>query len=393
MSYYILPKNDTKIKESDIEIISSNETNFSTSISKSVCEYLMNTKAQIDNYSLQWDNFKKYTNPYEYIHTVVPSCRTPVAKHKPLSRSYYKFIEMVNILHILEPFEMENIKTFHLAEGPGGFIEAINSLRQNRNDCYYGMTLIDESDTNIPGWKKSLTFLEKHPNIFLEPGATGNGNLYESSNLLMCHKKYANSMNIITGDGGFDFSVNYNDQEAMSVKLILFQIFYALIMQKFGGSFILKIFDVFSKPTIDCVSLLTSFYKQVYVVKPNTSRYANSEKYLVCKDFKFTNTTFLLKKFLAIVNKINDDPYITQVLSINTPYILSSKIEEINAIFGQQQIESINNTINLIQHNKNEKLEQIKKNNIQKCTNWCIKNKVPYHKIIPQHNIFLSRDV
>ena len=139
MSYYILPKNHTKIKESDIELITSNHSNFSISISKSLCEYVMDTKGKIDSYSLQWDNFKKYTNPYEYIHTIVPNCRTPVAKHKPLSRSYYKFIEITNLLHILEPFDLENIKSFHLAEGPGGFIEAINNLRNNRNDVYYGM--------------------------------------------------------------------------------------------------------------------------------------------------------------------------------------------------------------------------------------------------------------
>ena len=137
---------------------------------------------------------------------------------------------------------------------------------------------------------------------------------------------------------------------------------------------------------------MTSFYNQVYIVKPNTSRYANSERYLVCKDFKFTNTSFLLKKFLSILEQVGNESYVNQILSIHIPHILNSRIEEINAIFGQQQIESINNTIGLIEHNKSEKLEQIKKNNIQKCTNWCIKHKVAYHKIIPQHNIFLLRD-
>ena len=393
MSYYILPKNYTRIKENNIEVISSSESNFTNSISKSLCEYVMNTKGKIDNYSLHWDNFKKYTNPYEYIHTIVPNCRTSVGKHKPLSRAYYKFIELVNLLHILEPFEGENIKSFHLAEGPGGFIEAINSLRQNINDNYYGMTLIDENNSNVPGWDKCISFLEKHPNIVIEKGFTGDGNLYESRNLLRCYEKYRNSMHIVTGDGGFDFSVDYNNQEPLSVKLILSQIFYALLMQKIGGTFILKIFDVFSKPSVDCISLLTSFYNHVYIVKPNTSRYANSERYLVCKDFKFLNTSFLLKKMIFILDKIKNDSYVTQVLSIKTPNILIRKIEEINAIFGQQQIESINNTINLIEHNKSEKIEQIKRNHIYKCTNWCVKHKVPYHKIIPQYNIFLSRDV
>ena len=57
-------------------------------------------------------------------------------------------------------------------------------------------------------------------------------------------------------------------------------------MQKFNGTFILKIFDMFSKSTQDYIYLLSLFYNKVYIFKPQTSRLANSEKYIVCKDFK-----------------------------------------------------------------------------------------------------------
>ena len=50
-------------------------------------------------------------------------------------------------------------------------------------------------------------------------------------------------MDIITGDGGFDFSIDYNKQEILAVRLIFTQIVYALHLQKKGGTFILKIFD------------------------------------------------------------------------------------------------------------------------------------------------------
>ena len=49
-------------------------------------------------------------------------------------------------------------------------------------------------------------------------------------------------MDYITADGGFDFSVDFNKQEDMSLKLIITQIFYALIMQKKGGNFIIRKF-------------------------------------------------------------------------------------------------------------------------------------------------------
>ena len=85
---------------------------------------------------------KKYTNPYEYIHTIVPGYKTSICRYKPLSRSYFKMIEILKSLYILDEFLSENIKTFHIAEGPGGFIEATSVIRNNTNDKYYGMTLM-----------------------------------------------------------------------------------------------------------------------------------------------------------------------------------------------------------------------------------------------------------
>ena len=83
--------------------------------------------------------------------------------------------------------------------------------------------------------------------------------------------------------------------------------------------------------------------------------------------------------------------YIEGLLSFHLPYFFYTKLEEINSILGQQQIESIVNTLNLINHkNKNDKLEQLKNNNIIKCNNWCVKNKQPYYKSISQTNIFLT---
>ena len=62
-----------------------------------------------------------------------------------------------------------NMTSFHLAEGPGGFIEAVCYMRNNPNDTYYGMTLTN-NDSKCPGWKKSKKFLEEHPNVIIEKG-------------------------------------------------------------------------------------------------------------------------------------------------------------------------------------------------------------------------------
>ena len=125
-------------------------------------------------------------------------------------------IEIYNLFKFGDLYKKKSINTFHLAEGPGGFIEAFVFLRKNILDTYRGMTLIDDN-INVPGWKKAESFLRSHPNVKLETGADGTGNLYKTENLKYCMKKYQNSMEFITADGGFDFSVDFNKQELLEI--------------------------------------------------------------------------------------------------------------------------------------------------------------------------------
>jgi 23S rRNA U2552 (ribose-2'-O)-methylase RlmE/FtsJ len=382
MSYFLLPQINNIIEDDNINLIYGNND---IVISKSLCQYLNTMKTQIDDYPTGWDIYKKYTNIYEYIHSIIPYSKQSVSKLKPLSRSFYKFIEIYNLMNLT--FN-NNIKTFHLAEGPGGFIEAIEHLRDNSNDIYYGITLID-NDENVPGWKKSRYFLSKHPNIIIEKGADNTGNLFNIENLWHCYDKYKNSMDLITGDGGFDFSIDFNKQEILSINLIFCQICYAIALQKRHGTFILKIFDVFTQATIDLLYLLSTLYDKVFIVKPHTSRPANSERYIICKNFKLDNSDSLINSLSKLFPLLNDKP-IQRFFNIDIPYLFINKLEDINAIIGQQQLENILGTLYLLDNNKPDKLDTIKKNNIQKCIQWCTKYKVPFNKNIQQLNVFLT---
>ena len=66
------------------------------------------------------------------------------------------------------------------------------------------------------------------------------------------------------------------------------------------------------------------------------------------------------------------------------------KLDDINIIFGQQQLESLDLVINILKNkNKDDKIESIKKNNIQKSVAWCEKYKIPCNKFSDKINIFL----
>lgn len=395
MLYILLPTVNSSIIN-NLQCITIN-TNPEPVISNSLSFYLYDIKNQINKYRDDWDEFRKYINPYEYINSNVPSKSKCVSKYKPLSRSYFKMLEIMLSFEMYTPnngsaFEsisskLRNsipISSFHLAEGPGGFIEAIANTRRNPNDTYIGMTILDDAnDTNIPAWKKSSSFLKSNPNVFIENGATGTGDILCMDNFKYCVNKYGSSMDLITADGGFDFSTGFNSQEINITKLLYGQICYALCLQKQNGNFILKIFDCFMSHTIDLLYILSAFYEDVYITKPNTSRYANSEKYIVCKHFRFSsNTGFITNLATCFSDVLESTSPIYRFLNYPIASHFINKLEEFNAIFGHQQIDNIQQTMILIDNKNKDAKDGYIRNNIQKCTNWCITHNIP-------HNIFI----
>ena len=384
MSGYIINDFIFTIDENDISLTYDKSFTEEFIVNTSLKEYLKNIKAEIDDVQGKWDIVKKVTNKYEYINSSVcidnsKNSNNSVCSYKPISRSYFKMIEILNNFDF-KFLKQANIKTFHLAEGPGGFIEAIAKFRKSRNDIYYGMTLMD-NDIDVPKWNKITNVLKEYNNIKLIYGPKNDGNLYFSHNIEYITKNFKNSIHFITGDGGFDYSVDFNKQEENSINLIFCEMLYALIMQKVGGSFVLKVFDIFHRNTIEILSILSYFYEKVYIYKPLTSREANSEKYIVCLNFQ------IKKNYNLIINKLKHNFHlmkskkIVKILNYEINSYFLNKIQEINAIYGQQQIENILCTINHVHDFQKEKMNKIKQNNIEKCKKWCQEYNQPINSI------------
>lgn len=380
-------------------------------ISFSLHSYLSEIKEKINNCGDEWDAYKKYTNPYEYIHG--NSHKPCVCKYKPISRAYFKMLEIIDTFNLLGTHNNwiksksthAPIKMFGIAEGPGSFIEAILNCRKQINnkisdqDFYYGMTIEDPTNEDVPGWRKTRAFLKNNENVILEKGADGTGNILSMANFRSVVGKFRNSMDIVTGDGGFDFSADFNSQEINIHDLLFAQVAYAVCMQKLGGCFILKMFDCFHKPTADIIYILTSLYDKVHIIKPNTSRYANSEKYIVCVGFRFSNSAAYYGIFEKALEKMlsrEPNTFITGFLKqSHIPLFLYSKIDECNSIIGQTQIENIYNTLALIDNKyRGDKIDYYIRTHLQKCVNWCIKHRLEYNlpaQDEPVANVFIRK--
>jgi 23S rRNA U2552 (ribose-2'-O)-methylase RlmE/FtsJ len=391
MIVYHLEKTSHRIPPEQIELKFKEMNNSNIFISQSLYHYLSESKKKIDNNVNEWDYFKKFTNPYEYIHTPPQNSVRSVADYVAISRSFYKMIEIINYFDLLNDFDKNALTSFHVAEGPGGFIEAMMYLRKGKGDVYHGMTLQSESK-NIPKWNKLQNKFKFSQNIKYEKGPKNNGNLFEPENFEYCVKTYGNSMNFMTGDGGFDFSIDYDKQELSATKLIYAQIIYALMMQKENGHFVLKIFDIFHKSSLELIYLLNCFYKNVCVCKPKTSRFANSEKYLICKNFIFKDTSQFYVPFLQGLTLCNspqsNTKSIISIFNFLLPRFFIQEIEEMNSIFGKKQLSTIHTTLLMIKEHRNDKVERFKKSHIEKCIQWCSKNNILYNSSFKGENIF-----
>jgi hypothetical protein len=190
------------------------------------------------------------------------------------------------------------------------------------------------------------------------------------------------------------FNKPQTDINLYIIKLIEF-VMTILRYQSTGGTSIIKIDYIFHKPIVDLIYLLSSLFEKVYIIKPNTSNITTFEKYIVCKNFNLVDDAKLeihksnyykLQNFIKNFNNNN----IVSIIDFEIPCYFSNKIDDINIIIGQQQLESLDQIINILKNkNKDEKIEIIKKCNIQKSVSWCEKLKIPFNKFSEKTNIFL----
>ena len=185
------------------------------------------------------------------------------------------------------------------------------------------------------------------------------------------------------------------------IKNILLTFYIIIKFQSNNGSCIIKLDNIFYKIIVDVIFILSAVYDKVYLIKPSLSNISKGERFLVCKNFNFgaiMNSNLLLQveerlsqRLINYSNSSGIDKNIHSILYNEIPYYFLNKIEESNSIIGQQQLESWDQIINIFKNkNKDEKIESLKRNHIQKCIQWCEKNQIPHNKFTDKINIFLQ---
>jgi len=323
-----------------------------------------------------WDKIKKIINTYEKVY--IPNSNS-ISRYKPISRSYFKLWETIIDYSLIN--NQNPITTLHIAEAPGGFVEATINYRKlycnQLDDKIYAVT-ISPTNSRVPEWKGKI--LNTKSNLIY-------GDICSEDTIPeIIEKMNGNKADFITADGAFDCSDNFNEQEQVSSKLIFCEVITALSQQKLNGTFVFKIFDIFDSITIKLIYFITNFYGNVYITKPLTSREGNSEKYIVATNFKGIPFIYL-KKLINIIklwNSIeNNGYYVNDLFDFELPENYLNQIKFYNDYIVNRQKRSLKRGINIINNGltSNNKLLI---DNLQTdiAISWCNKYNIPHFKNI-----------
>ncbi|KAL3285408.1 hypothetical protein HHI36_019510 [Cryptolaemus montrouzieri] len=213
--------------------------------------------------------------------------------------------------------------------GPGGFSEYI-LWRKSWVFKGFGFTLRDENDFQL---YNSCCISPQSFQAFY--GTQKDGNVCCPDNILDFKSKVLFStrgegVHFMTSDGGFCVDGYENFQEVLSKNIYLCQCLVALEIVRSHGHFVTKLFDVFTRFSVGLIYLMYKCFKKVTILKPNSSRPANAERYLICNDLQSNGDVENIRIYLRLIAekmwKLKDEEQ-TDVLEIVPLDIIKSDIE------------------------------------------------------------------
>ena len=340
---------------------------------------LKNRIETLENQGL-WEYRKKLVNPYELVYTQDDSKMPPsLAKVKPLSRSYFKMIELLKALNFFKDKPI-SINSAHVCEGPGGFIQALADLCEKEKvklNIALAMTL-RPTESQIPGWRRAVPFLQKHKEVKIVYGADSTGDIYKEENQAsFVASLEGHKAQIFTADGGFDFQLNYTEQEQTSFRLIVSSFSAGFRVLEIGGAIIIKIFDIFGQPTLQLLWFLSLHFKSWTIHKPAMSRPCNSERYFIGKGFigQTYESYTILRSLQADLEKRSSGT-LSSLFNLDFDSEFKKAIQNFQKDAEVQQIQTLKEALELT--DTEEIRKEIWKRAYKIGEEWCESFEIPY---------------
>ena len=201
----------------------------------------------------------------------------------------------------------QKVKHFDICSMPGAFILAINhfiktEMKGVKYD-WYGQSFITSGKKKYFGDVFGLYKRNKHRILIGISGDITNPDNINYYKYFFKNKK----RNLITSDcglGGTE-SEDYTRENQM-IRIFLGQFISGISVLERGGNFLMKFYDFFSSMYLSFIHVMSYFFKEVKLIKPESSRQPRGhEVYICCMSFKDNLDDTIYRNMIKIMREIN----------------------------------------------------------------------------------------
>jgi cap1 methyltransferase len=236
-----------------------------------------------------------------------------------------------------------------IAAGPGGFTQYLQY--RFPKSIGYGMTL------KHPTLDWSTRFLDMSRfTPFYGPDETGNLYTNWRTFIEFFLQKHPYGADLVTGDGGFDLEETddktlLHRQEFLSSRLLLTQATIGIACTKASGNFVLKVFDTVTHFSAQILYILAQCFREILIFKPVSSRPANSERYIICRD-RYGDINPYLHLLAYAASSYQDDVYLNRLFPEPLPEDFVNWLVQANSYSINQQLETGTNILLTLNGNR-----------------------------------------
>lgn len=353
MSFYSLPIIYHHFSLDEIELVLEKITNTiykSKKINESLQLHIHSLSNFIYKFTHLWNFYSTYNSLYHFVQSDEMTNYNMRIKHLIYMQDklYFVCIDMYYKLDLFSYFKQNPIKTMYIGEGKGGFIYALDYMKNIKDDTF--VILTDET-FELP----EIHDISYYFDIY--------DNLYNTDYMYQKMIQFKNSQDLIIIQKEYD--------PKKYIKQLFKNICFAIATQSYNGVFIFKINDIYDPCIVELLYFLSLFYHQVHIYKPKIMEQHTNIKYIVCTNFLYHNSDFIQDKCINMMRKCDiDETFITSILKITIPKHFVDEIITINAIYGQQQMEHMNTTIQWMDSLQKQEYNLYKKMVSKQCVKW-----------------------
>ena len=287
----------------------------------------------------------------------------------------YEMLTKMNVLPLSECLgrAQPTLRVFFNAEMPGAFICATQHYLQTHAPNvvmdWVASSLIEDIEAPI----KQCEHTEQAPSMLGDQygihhhnpdrwlmGTTHNGDVTCADTLCkirdQIYLRFPDGVDMYTSDAGMDVSDNFDQQEETTALLNFGQVVSGLMCLRRGGVCLIKQFTFFTPWSLSLLEWVSGLFDSVVLVKPTTSRPANSEIYWIGNGFHGI-TKEVETALLQRMRECKTSPMPSMAL-LSLPIIRGSTdcittICAIGSHIGQRQSQALSQRLQLYEWYKN----------------------------------------